>query len=180
MRAVRSIAMRAVDLRGVAQIADSAGEEQPGRAQRTVNLGRGVIVPYPEPTGLAATKIGRANRRTDTKPEVLLRSALHRRGRRFRKDHLLRLDSVRVRPDIVFSRRRIAVFIDGCFWHGCPDHSNVPKRNVAYWIPKLQANVDRDRRVSAALIESGWAVIRLWEHVPLDEALTIIENALDE
>jgi DNA mismatch endonuclease (patch repair protein) len=80
-----------------------------------VNLGRGLVVPYPEPASAAATNIGKANRRTNTKPEVLVRSALHRRGLRFRKDHLLRVADVRVRPDVVFTRWKLAVFIDGCF-----------------------------------------------------------------
>lgn len=138
--------------------------------RRTVNLGRGQIVPYPEPSSAAATKIGKANRRTDTKPEVRLRSALHRQGMRFRKDLLIRVGTVRVHPDVVFTRRKVAVFVDGCFWHGCPDHQVVPKSNRDYWVPKLQANVARDRRVDAALIDAGWAVVRIWEHASVDAA----------
>lgn len=131
---------------------------------RTVNLGGGQIVPYPEPRNEAATRIGKANRRTGTKPEIRLRSALHRRGLRFRKDLLIRAGEVRVHPDIVFTRWRVAVFVDGCFWHGCPEHQHIPKSNTAYWIPKLAANAERDRRVDAALVEAGWSVIRIWEH----------------
>jgi DNA mismatch endonuclease (patch repair protein) len=132
--------------------------------ERTVNLGRGLVVPYPEPTSSAATKIGKANRRRDTKPEVMLRSELHRQGFRFRKDFLLRVGHVRVRPDIVFPRRRIVVFVDGCFWHGCPLHASIPKVNRAYWEPKLAANINRDSRVDAALRNGGWTVVRAWEH----------------
>lgn len=147
-------------------------------AKRTVNLGAGRIVPYPEPKDSAATKIGRANRRTDTKPELRLRSALHRRGHRFRKDFLLRVEGARVRPDLVFTRRRVAVFVDGCFWHGCPDHQHVPKRNCEYWVPKLAANVERDRRVDAALVSDGWHVVRIWEHTDLEAAVASVEAAV--
>lgn len=160
---------------GAQRDADPGGVATP---RRTVNLGGGRIVPYPEPTDAAATKIGKANSRSGTKPEVRLRSALHRRGHRFRKDHLLRVGEVRVRPDIVFTRWRIAVFLDGCFWHGCPDHQQVPKSNRDYWVPKLAANVERDRRVDAALIDSGWMVLRIWEHVELSTAVDAVEGTL--
>jgi DNA mismatch endonuclease (patch repair protein) len=135
-------------------------------------------VPYPEPTSAAATKIGIGNRRTDTKPEVALRSLLHRRGLRFRKDLLVRMADVRVRPDIVFTRVRVAVFVDGCFWHGCPAHQVVPKSNRKYWVPKLKANEARDRRVDAALVADGWAVVRVWEHEDLRVAADRIEAVI--
>lgn len=153
-------------------------EDRPSGASRTVNLGRGLVVPYPEPSDGAATKIGKANRRTDTKPEVILRSAVHRRGLRFRKDHLLRVGGLRVRPDLVFTRWRVAVFLDGCFWHACPDHSTTPKRNVDYWRPKLQGNVDRDRRVDAALEGDEWLVVRVWEHEEVEAAADRIASAV--
>lgn len=156
------------------------GGVAPPEAGRTVNLGGGRIVPYPEPRDEAATKIGKANRRTGTKPEIRLRSALHRRGHRFRKDHLLRAGTVRVRPDVVFTRWKVAVFVDGCFWHGCPDHQHVPKSNREYWVPKLAANVERDRRVDAALTEAGWIVLRIWEHDDVAGAVAQIEKAMNE
>lgn len=146
---------------------------------RRVALGRGRTAPYPQPTSAAATKIGRGNRRADTKPEVRLRSVLHRRGLRFRKDHLLRLDGLTVRPDVVFTRARVAVFVDGCFWHGCPEHQRVPKSNGDYWVPKLRSNVDRDRRVDAALVEDGWRVERFWEHEDLEQAARRVEQAVE-
>ena len=121
-------------------------------------------MPYPTPSSPAATVIGKANRRTGTKAEVRLRSELHRRGLRFRKDHRVEVGDVRVRPDVVFTRWRIAVFVDGCFWHACPEHAHTPKANPGYWVPKLAANVARDRRVDAALDAAGWVVIRVWEH----------------
>ena len=139
-------------------------------SRRQVALGGGVIVPYPEPGSAAATNIGRGNQRRDTKPEVRLHSALHRRGLRFRKDHLLRCGKARVRADVVFTRALVAVFVDGCFWHGCPEHQRIPQRNIDYWAPKLQANIARDRRVDAALIFAGWHVERLWEHEDPEDA----------
>jgi len=139
--------------------------------QRTVALGNGRRAPYPNPTTVAASRIGKANRKRDTRPEVSLRSALHRRGLRFRKDLLLRCSNgVKVRPDIVFTASRVAVFVDGCFWHGCPDHGTVPRSNVDYWRPKFEANVARDRRADDALAQDGWLVIRVWEH-EVDDAV---------
>lgn len=116
-----------------------------------------------------------ANRRVDTKPEVRLRSALHRLGLRFRKDLLLRLDDgVRVRPDIVFTARKVAVFVDGCFWHVCPVHGREPTRNEWYWTPKLRRNVERDRAANEALAAAGWTVARFWEHEPLESAVAAV------
>jgi DNA mismatch endonuclease (patch repair protein) len=86
--------------------------------------------------------------------------------------------SVRVRPDIVFTRRRVAVFVDGCFWHGCPDHGNVPSSNLEYWVPKLAANAERDRRVNVALEGDGWVVVRIWEHVGVEAAVASVESVL--
>jgi DNA mismatch endonuclease (patch repair protein) len=121
----------------------------------------------------------RANRRTDTKPELALRHALHRLGYRYRKDYRLDLDSGRrVRPDIAFTARKVAVFVDGCFWHACPEHGSKPRANEWYWGPKLVRNVERDRINDAALILAGWTVVRLWEHVRLDEAISTVVAAL--
>ena len=113
----------------------------------------------------------RANRRSDTKPEIALRSLLHRSGLRFRKDYAIRRsDGKAVHCDIVFTGKKVAVFVDGCFWHRCPDHGRIPKSNQAYWIPKLQQNVDRDRATDFGLREAGWRVLRIWEHVSPEEA----------
>jgi len=121
----------------------------------------------------------RANRRTDTKPELALRHALHRLGYRYRKDYRLDLDGGRrVRPDIAFTARKVAVFVDGCFWHACPEHGSKPRANEWYWGPKLVRNVERDRINDAALILAGWSVIRLWEHVPLEEAVRTVVTAI--
>lgn len=121
----------------------------------------------------------RANRRANTKPELALRRALHGQGFRYRKDYRLDLDGgARVRPDIAFTARRVAVFVDGCFWHACPEHGSKPTANVWYWEPKLRRNVERDRAADAALAAAGWRVVRIWEHEPLDAAVTAVLTAL--
>jgi len=92
--------------------------------------------------------------------ERALRSVLHTEGMRFRIHR--RVD--RVIADIVFPRPRVLVFVDGCFWHGCPKHATYPKSNTDYWLPKLRENKERDRRQSKELRKAGWKVIRVWEH----------------
>src|SRR5690349_21474676 len=90
-------------------------------------------VPYPHPSSAAVRAQMRGNRRVDTKPESAVRSQLHKHGYRFRKDHLLIAGDARARADIVFPRQRVAVFVDGCFWHRCPEHGNAPRANREYW-----------------------------------------------
>ena len=98
-----------------------------------------------------------------TAPEMAIRRELHRRGLRYRVN--MPLPQIgRTRPDIVFTRARVAVFIDGCFWHRCPEHGTAPKTNPGWWRQKLDTNVERDRRTDTALAEAGWTVIRIWEH----------------
>ena len=74
------------------------------------------------------------------------------------------LRAFKVRPDFVFPKQRVAVFVDGCFWHACPKHSTKPRNNAAFWAKKLAANQARDRRVNRTLRQNGWRVIRIWEH----------------
>jgi DNA mismatch endonuclease, patch repair protein len=119
-----------------------------------------------------------SNRRTDTGPERALRSALHRGGLRFRKDYRVDLDDVRVQVDVAFPRQRLAVFVDGCFWHRCPQHGTDPRLNGDFWERKLQRNVERDVQVGAALMDAGWTVVRCWEHEPADVAAERIRQAL--
>lgn len=107
--------------------------------------------------------MGKANRGSDTGPERRLRSELHRRGLRFRLQRRVEPD-VRTKVDITFGPARVAVFVDGCFWHMCPEHGTLPKANHDWWLDKLMANVSRDRRVDRELAERGWLVIRVWEH----------------
>lgn len=119
-----------------------------------------------------------ANRRRDTKPELKLRSLPHARGLRFRCDLRIDLDGARVRPDIAFTKRKVAVFIDGCFWHACPDHGREPGRNEDYWSPKLQRNRERDIRNTRALESDGWLVIRIWEHEAAQAAADRVVSAV--
>jgi DNA mismatch endonuclease (patch repair protein) len=116
-------------------------------------------------------------RRRDTKPELALRRALHARGWRFRVD-TAPLPGLRRRADIVFTRRHVAVYVDGCFWHNCPTHGTVPKNNRDWWIAKLRANAERDRDTVDRLNEAGWATLRLWAHTPVDDAVRSVEQAL--
>jgi DNA mismatch endonuclease, patch repair protein len=115
--------------------------------------------------------------RRDTGPEVALRSELHRRGLRFRIDRAP-VKGIRSRADILFRRGRLAVYVDGCFWHRCPEHGTMPKANRDYWEPKLARNVERDAETTAALEEAGWTVLRFYEHVPPAEAADEVEATL--
>ena len=112
-------------------------------------------------------------RRRDTRPEVLVRQELHRRGFRFRVDHPLP-GMPRRRGDIVFTRVRLAVMIDGCFGHACPIHGTQPATRKEWWRSKLLRNVERDRDTDKRLAEAGWAVLRFWEHVAADEVADAI------
>jgi DNA mismatch endonuclease (patch repair protein) len=85
---------------------------------------------------------------------------------------------LRVRPDVVFTGARVAVFVDGCFWHRCPIHGSDPKANSDYWAPKLRRNVVRDRRVDQALEAAGWRVVRVWEHEAVDGAAARIASTV--
>lgn len=111
------------------------------------------------------------NRKRDTRPELLLRREFHARGLRFRVDLPVAVDGLRaVRADIAFTRQRLLVFVDGCFWHGCPMHGTSPRTNAGYWSAKIAANRDRDVRQTEALEREGWTVLRVWEHEPAPEA----------
>jgi DNA mismatch endonuclease (patch repair protein) len=102
-------------------------------------------------------------RRRDTAPEIALRRELHRRGLRFFVDRAP-IAGMRRRADLVFPRRHVAVYVDGCFWHRCPVHATAPKNNAQWWDEKLAANVRRDRDTDARLADAGWTVVRVWEH----------------
>jgi len=104
-----------------------------------------------------------AIRGRDNKPERSLRSALHRYGLRFRLHRVL-LPGTRRTTDIVLPKYRIAIFVDGCFWHGCPLHAGYPRTNESIWTAKLARNVERDRDTTACLEGVGWTVVRVWEH----------------
>ena len=125
-------------------------------------------------TSPATRRSMQGNRGQGTAPEVAARSAIHRAGLRFRKNVRL-VGGVRCEADIVFPRQRLVVFIDGCFWHGCPDHLRMPKKtgpNSTYWAAKIPGNIARDRRNDGLLKQAGWRVLRFWEH---DEPLAVAE-----
>lgn len=115
--------------------------------------------------------------RRDTAPELALRRELHRRGRRFFVDRRVS-SQCRVRPDLVFPRARIAVFVDGCFWHFCEVHAQLPKANADLWHRKLLANRQRDARNQATLESEGWRVLRFWEHEDAAAAASVVEEEL--
>lgn len=116
-------------------------------------------------------------RSRDTDPERALRSRLHRLGLRFRL-HRRPVAGLRRQADIVFTRARVAVFVDGCFWHQCPDHATSPKANGAWWAAKLAANVARDQDTDRQLAEAGWQVVRVWEHEDVDSAAAKVAAAV--
>ena len=120
-----------------------------------------------------------ATRRRDTPKEVELRKILFSEGYRYRVDH--RLPELRRRGDIVFTRRRVVVFVDGCFWHGCRKHGTLPKKtNRKWWKDKIEANVSRDQDTNKRLRKMGWKVVRVWEHEDVEVAAKRILEVLDQ
>ncbi|MER5840917.1 very short patch repair endonuclease [Streptomyces prasinus] len=115
----------------------------------------------------------------DTAPEVAVRKLLHAEGLRYRVNA-----SVPGMPrrtiDIVFPRARIAVFLDGCFWHGCPQHATQPKSNAEWWRAKLDRNMARDQETSEHLRTTGWTVLRFWEHVPAEKIAETVRTAVEQ
>ncbi|MFB8229605.1 very short patch repair endonuclease [Cellulosimicrobium sp. NPDC055967] len=117
-------------------------------------------------------------RRKDTEPELALRRELHARGLRYRVTYPVPGQRRRT-IDIAFTRAKVAVFVDGCFWHGCPEHGTMPRSNSAWWQGKLAANRARDDDTDATLRSLGWAVLRIWEHEPAVEAAARIKAMVD-
>jgi len=154
-----------------------APEKRP-RVPATISLGAGLRVDYPTTTDTGVRNVMRANRRRDTKPEVALRSALHRRGLRFRNDASILTDQGTVRVDVALARHRLAIFVDGCFWHCCPEHGTRPRSNTEYWRPKLERNRQRDAATNGLLQEAGWQVVRVWEHQDAEEAADLIDQLI--
>ncbi|WP_010121390.1 very short patch repair endonuclease [Corynebacterium nuruki] len=111
----------------------------------------------------------------NTKPELSLRKELYRRGMRYRVNYR----DLPGRPDIALTRAKIAVFVDGCFWHACPVHGSLPKNNRGWWKAKLDRNVERDREKDAALIDLGWIPLHYWEHDDIEEVADEIQWVRD-
>jgi DNA mismatch endonuclease (patch repair protein) len=125
---------------------------------------------------LTRSEIMRRVKGKDSAAERSVRAALHRAGLRFRLHR--RIEGIAV--DIVLPAARVAVLVDGCFWHGCPKHATSPKTNRGYWLPKLAENKMRDRRQSRVLRRAGWRLFRVWEHdclPPSAETLRAISRA---
>ncbi|NEA20783.1 very short patch repair endonuclease [Streptomyces halstedii] len=116
--------------------------------------------------------------RRDTAPEVAVRKLLHASGYRYRLNERVPHMSRRT-IDIAFTRARVAVFLDGCFWHGCPDHATRPKSNAEWWRQKLDKNMARDAETTAHLVSEGWTVLRFWEHQPPTEVAEVVAEAVD-
>lgn len=133
----------------------------------------------PSASSDAARRRMEAQRRRDTAPELALRRALHRRGFRFRVDHPVP-GGPRRRADLVFPACRLAVFVDGCFWHGCELHARPSKVNTEWWTEKIARNKRRDEQTRARLIEHGWTVVRVWEHEDMEESAERVAVALAE
>jgi DNA mismatch endonuclease (patch repair protein) len=134
---------------------------------------------YPTPSSPAASAVMRGNRKRDTRPELRIRSALHSLGLRYRCDFPVDLPSRRsVRVDIAFTRSRVAVFVDGCFWHACPLHGTAPSSNQSYWRDKLARNVARDAENDSALVAAEWLPLHVWEHEDTFSATQRIVDAL--
>lgn len=114
-------------------------------------------------------------RSAKTKPEMLLRQALWREGLRFRVKS--RLPG---RPDIIFTRAKLAVFVDGCFWHSCPVHGKAPKSNQSYWDEKLAGNRARDERVTRQIAEMGWYTLRIWEHEIEENLMAAVHSVISQ
>jgi DNA mismatch endonuclease (patch repair protein) len=132
----------------------------------------------PAPSSEAAGRRMKATRRRDTQAEMRLRHELWRLGLRYRVD-AAPLANGRRRADILFPRAKVAVFVDGCFWHSCPDHRSWPAANRTWWQTKLLANQARDRSTDAELTGAGWSVVRVWEHEDPTTAAVKIAEAVD-
>lgn len=132
------------------------------------------VIPSPEKSAAM-----RGVRTTGTAPEIELRRRLHGAGLRFRVGFPLP-GRPRRSIDIAFTRFHLAVFVDGCFWHGCPIHGGKPRTNAAFWEAKITGNRARDRDTDAHLESAGWVVLRLWEHVAPEEAVKAVKTALAE
>lgn len=117
--------------------------------------------------------------RRDTAPEVAVRKLLHASGYRYRLNERVPHMSRRT-IDIAFTRAKVAVFLDGCFWHGCPDHATRPKSNAEWWRQKLDKNMARDAETTAHLVSEGWTVLRFWEHQPPAQVAEVVAEAVDQ
>ena len=131
-----------------------------------------------ETTSAVSARMSKQKSR-DTGIEMALRKVLHAAGFRYRV-HRRPVRGVRREADLVFGPARVAVFVDGCFWHGCPEHGTWPKNNADYWRTKIETNRRRDANTDAILLEAGWLAVRVWEHEPADVAASRVIETVRE
>lgn len=117
----------------------------------------------PKASSEAVRKRMQSTPQRDTPAELRIRQLLHAMGLRYSVDAKPLTDSPR-RADVIFRRAKVAVFVDGCFWHGCPEHGTWPKANEHFWRAKILANIERDADTNDRLRDHGWLVVRVWEH----------------
>lgn len=132
----------------------------------------------PEPLSDDVRRSMQSQLRQDTRPELLLRRALFALGLRYRTGYKVP-GLPRRTVDIAFTRAKVAVFVDGCFWHACPRHGVAPKHSAEWWKQKLEKNVARDRETSEHLEALGWNVVRVWEHESVNDAVEAVLSVLD-
>lgn len=118
-------------------------------------------------------------RQSGTKAELLIRKELFRLGYRYRVNVTIKIER-RVTPDIVVKKLKLAVYIDGCFWHGCPEHGTRPKENAEFWSKKIRDNQERDQMSTKLLVSKGWSVLRFWEHEDAATVAAEIGRKIDE
>lgn len=126
----------------------------------------------PQPKSSVVSAQMRKMPRVGTGPELAIRRALHKSGIRYRIDE----KSLPGRPDIVLTKAKIAIFVDGCFWHHCSDHGVSPKNNGEWWLAKFRQNQERDARKDEQLRNLGWLPLHVWEHTPVEDAVSLIER----
>ena len=119
-----------------------------------------------------------AQPRKDTKCEMAVRSAVHALGLRYRVHQRPEAD-LRREADLVFRHDKVVVFVDGCFWHGCPEHHSPPSTNYYWWVEKIGKNRARDKETDRVLTERGWVVVRIWEHEDAVEAAERVRRAVE-
>ena len=148
------------------------GARVPGSADVPITLGHMAVRPsWASSPAVRATM--RGNRGRDTRPELALRRAVHAQGLRYFVNRRP-VKTIRRTADLVFPTAQLAVFLDGCFWHGCPMHHVAPKANADFWAEKVTRNRERDAQTDHLLADKGWTVLRVWEHVPVDEAVDLV------
>jgi len=142
------------------------------------SVGGESYAPGPFPVSEAVRKRFQRQRQRDTACEIALRRLLHEAGMRYRVG-IAPVRGLRRRADIVFPGAKLAIFVDGCFWHGCTEHRTVPKNNRGWWQAKIDGNRARDRDTDERLAAEGWLAVRIWEHDSLDEAVARISSLVD-